>query len=86
VPRRSTAAPSQATGDVAPPRSARDAATAALVAPILDRQSATVAVTTKQPLIATMVEVHHAFPDVPLPIKVTPPTPHPRSEGGSDAI
>ncbi len=49
---------------------------AALLAPVLDRQSATSAVTQKHPLIATMVDVRTAFPDVALPIAVTPPPPH----------
>jgi len=55
---------------------AASAAAAAVVAPILDRQSATIAVTQKQPLIATMVDIHHAFPDVELPIDVTAPARH----------
>jgi hypothetical protein len=46
---------------------------AAVVAPILERQSATIAVTQKHPLIATMVDVKETFPDVPLPITVVPP-------------
>jgi hypothetical protein len=55
---------------------------AALLAPLLDRQSATSAVTHKAPLIATMVEVRDKHPDVPLPIAVhTPPT-HARSPRG----
>jgi hypothetical protein len=52
---------------------ARSAEHAATLAPLLDRQSATAAVSQKAPIIATMVDVHHAFPDVPLAIKVTPP-------------
>jgi hypothetical protein len=52
---------------------ARSADHAAALAPLLDRQSATAAVMQKAPIIATMVDVHHAFPDVPLAIKVTPP-------------
>ncbi|HEV7555040.1 MAG TPA: hypothetical protein VGO00_06295, partial [Kofleriaceae bacterium] len=55
---------------------AASAAAAAIIAPILDRQSATIAVTQKQPLIATMVDIHHAFPDVDLPIDVTAPSRH----------
>ncbi|HEY5926261.1 MAG TPA: hypothetical protein VIV11_31465 [Kofleriaceae bacterium] len=47
---------------------------AAVLAPLLDRQSATAAVTQKHPLIATMVDVHHLYPDVPLPISVIDPT------------
>ena len=54
----------------------KSAAHAAVIAPILDRQSATIAVTQKQPLIATMVEVKTQFPDVALPIQVTPPAPY----------
>jgi hypothetical protein len=46
---------------------------AAVVAPILERQSATIAVTQKHPLIATMVDVKEAFPDVPLPITIAKP-------------
>jgi len=46
---------------------------AAILAPLLDRQSATGAITQKHPLIATMVDVHHLYPDVPLPISVIVP-------------
>ncbi|NVB81317.1 MAG: hypothetical protein HOV81_23170 [Kofleriaceae bacterium] len=52
---------------------AKSAEAAAVLAPLLDRQSATMAVTQKHPLIATMVDVHHLYPDVPLPISVIPP-------------
>jgi hypothetical protein len=53
---------------------ARDANMAALLAPLLDRQSATIAVTQKAALIAAMVNVHTAHPGVELPIEVrTPP-------------
>ncbi|HUS27888.1 MAG TPA: hypothetical protein VMZ53_05250 [Kofleriaceae bacterium] len=52
---------------------ARSAEHAAVLAPLLERQSATAAVTQKAPIIATMVDVHHQFPEVPLPIKVTAP-------------
>lgn len=52
---------------------ARSVEGARILAPLLDRQSATIAVTQKHPLIATMVEVHHVFPDVALPITVTEP-------------
>ncbi|MBX3161375.1 MAG: hypothetical protein KF773_35765 [Deltaproteobacteria bacterium] len=48
---------------------------ARLIAPILDRQSATIAITQKHPLIATMVAVGEAYPDVPLPIAIVPPVP-----------
>ncbi|MGN6108209.1 MAG: hypothetical protein ACTHU0_24090 [Kofleriaceae bacterium] len=54
---------------------ARSREAAELLAPILDRQSATVAIEQKHPLIATMVEVRAAFPEVPLPIEIaTPPS------------
>lgn len=46
---------------------------AAILAPLLDRQSATAAVSQKHPLIATMVDVHHLYPDVPLPLSVVRP-------------
>jgi hypothetical protein len=52
---------------------ARSAEHAALLAPLLDRQSATIAITHKHPIIATMVDVHHLYPSVPLPISVVPP-------------
>jgi len=52
---------------------ARTAEGARILAPLLDRQSATIAVSQKHPLIATMVEVHHVFPDIQLPITVTEP-------------
>ena len=47
-----------------------------MIAPILDRQSATAAISQKHPLIETMVDVRTAFPDIALPIAVTPPAPH----------
>ena len=56
---------------------ARSAETAAIVAPILERQSATAAIAQKQPLIATMVDVHARFPEIALPIAVVPPAPYP---------
>ncbi len=46
---------------------------AAILAPVLDRQSAIAAVSQKHPIIATMVDVHHLYPDVPLPISVVDP-------------
>ncbi|MGE3768535.1 MAG: hypothetical protein AB7L94_40165, partial [Kofleriaceae bacterium] len=52
---------------------ARTAEGARILAPLLDRQSATIAITQKHPLIATMVEVHHVFPDVQLPITIVEP-------------
>jgi hypothetical protein len=57
---------------------ARSAEAAAIVAPILERQSATAAITQKQPLIATMVDVNARFPDIALPIAVVPPAPYPQ--------
>src|SRR5213075_2426482 len=47
---------------------------AAVLAPLLDRQSATAAISQKHPIIATMVDIHAQFPEVPLPIKITKPT------------
>jgi len=44
-----------------------------VLAPLLDRQSATMAITQKHPIIATMVEVHDLYPEVPLPLTVVPP-------------
>ena len=58
---------------------------ATLLAPVLDRQSATMAVTQRAPLIATMVEVHDRYPEVTLPIVVTPVAPH-RSNGGDHGV
>ncbi len=49
---------------------------ATVIAPILDRQSATIAITQKHPLIATMVDVVEAFPTVAVPISIKPPAPH----------
>jgi hypothetical protein len=46
---------------------------ARLLAPILERQSATIAITQKHPLIATMVAIGETYPDVRLPITVVPP-------------
>lgn len=51
---------------------ARSPEHAALLAPLLDRQSATIAISHKHPIIATMVDVHHLYPSVPLPISVIP--------------
>ncbi|HEX5060893.1 MAG TPA: hypothetical protein VFV99_16110 [Kofleriaceae bacterium] len=63
---------------------------AAVLAPLLDRQSATAAITQKHPIIATMVDVHHLYPDVPLPISIIVPAPpakpgalHSRPKGAS---
>ncbi len=52
---------------------AKSAEAAAVLAPLLDRQSATVAITQKHPIIATMVDIHHLYPDVPLPLSVVKP-------------
>ncbi|HWU90519.1 MAG TPA: hypothetical protein VN253_24810, partial [Kofleriaceae bacterium] len=61
---------------------ARSAEAAALLVPILDRQSATIAITQKHPLIAALVDVHVTHPDVAVPITITPPAPH-RAAGGT---
>jgi hypothetical protein len=47
---------------------AASAEAAALLAPLLERQSLTTAVSHKQPLIATMVDLHERYPDVAVPI------------------
>jgi hypothetical protein len=52
---------------------AKSADAAAVLAPLLDRQSATAAITQKHPLIATMVDIRHLYPSVPLPISVISP-------------
>jgi hypothetical protein len=57
---------------------ARSAEAAAIVAPILDRQSVTAAISQKQPLIATMVDLNARFPDIALPITVVAPAAHPQ--------
>nr|MBA3452854.1 hypothetical protein [Deltaproteobacteria bacterium] len=49
---------------------------ATVIAPILDRQSATIAITQKHPLISTMVDVATSFPTVPLPIAIVRPPPY----------
>lgn len=51
---------------------ATSAEAAALLAPLLERQSLTTAVSHKQPLIATMVELHERYPDIAVPISVVP--------------
>lgn len=51
---------------------------ATVIAPILDRQSVTIAITQKHPLISTMVDVATTFPAVTLPITIVPPPPHGR--------
>jgi len=55
---------------------------AALVAPLLERQSLTRAISHKGSLIAAMVAVHDRYPDVPLPISSEPVTLHSRSRRG----
>ena len=57
---------------------------AAIVAPILERQSATQAITQQQPLIAAMVDLRARFPDIALPIAVVPPAAHPRTAEPTD--
>lgn len=57
---------------------ARSADAAALLVPVLDRQSATIAITQKHPLIAALVEVHEAHPEVAVPIRVARPAPYAR--------
>jgi hypothetical protein len=52
---------------------ARSAEAARVLAPLLDRQSATAAITQKHPIIATMVDIRHLYPDVPLPVTLVPP-------------
>ncbi len=54
--------------------SVASAEAAALLAPLLERQSLTRAVSHKQPLIATMVDVQQRYPDVAVPL-ATPPVP-----------
>jgi predicted DNA-binding WGR domain protein len=46
---------------------------ARIIAPLLARQSATVAISAKAELIATMVAIHQRYPDIDLPIDVAPP-------------
>jgi hypothetical protein len=50
----------------------RSRAHAEAIAPILARQSATIAITQKHPFIATMVDIRTAFPDVELPLSIIP--------------
>jgi broad specificity polyphosphatase/5'/3'-nucleotidase SurE len=63
---------------------ARSHEAAAIVAPILERQSATRAITQQQPLIAAMVDLRARFPDIALPIAVVPPAAHPRTAEPAD--
>jgi len=55
---------------------------AALVAPLLERQSLTQAISHKGSLIAAMVALHERYPDVPLPISSAPVSLHFRSRRG----
>jgi hypothetical protein len=55
---------------------ARTPQAAALLVPVLDRQSATIAITQKHPLIAALVDVHEAHPEVAVPIRVARPAPY----------
>jgi hypothetical protein len=55
---------------------------AALLAPILERQSLTRAVSHRAPLIASMVALHHQHPEIPLPITIPTPPAHRRSARG----
>lgn len=48
----------------------RSIESAQVIAPILARQSATIAITQKHPLIATMIDVRTAFPEVELPLAI----------------
>lgn len=48
-------------------------ANARILAPLLERQSATAAITQKHPLIATMVDVRERYPEVALPLAIVPP-------------
>jgi hypothetical protein len=64
---------------------------AALLAPLLERQSLTRAVTHRAPLIATMVALHAEHPAVPLPYTVVPPPAHTHSanatgKGGAGGV
>ncbi|MFZ5896526.1 MAG: hypothetical protein ACOY0T_36060 [Myxococcota bacterium] len=52
----------------------RSTEAATLLAPLLERQSLTRAVSHKAPLIATMVDLHERYPEVAVPI-VSPPVP-----------
>ena len=56
--------------------------TALLVAPLLERQSLTRAISHKGSLIAAMVAVHERYPEVPLPISLAPVSLHSRSRRG----
>jgi hypothetical protein len=62
--------------------STASAEAAGLLAPLLDRQSLTSAVSQRAPLIATMVGLHARYPEVPLPITAIEPPLHARRERG----
>jgi predicted DNA-binding WGR domain protein len=53
-------------------------AMATILTPLLDRQSATIAVSQKQPLIATMTDIASQFPDVQTPLTLVPIAPLPQ--------
>ncbi len=57
---------------------ARSPEAAALLVPVLERQSATIAITQKHPLIAALVDAHEAHPGVDTPIRVDRPAPYTR--------
>lgn len=57
---------------------------ARVVAPILARQSATIAITQKHPLIATMIDVRTSFPEVELPLAIAPVAPVRRRGEGQE--
>jgi hypothetical protein len=61
---------------------ASSAEAATLLAPLLERQSLTSAVSHKQPLIATMVDVHERYPEVTVPIATVPVPLHVRGSHG----
>ncbi|HMA97738.1 MAG TPA: WGR domain-containing protein [Polyangiaceae bacterium] len=60
--------------------SSREAAQ--LIAPLLERQSLTLAVSHKAPIIATMVSLHERYPEVPVPLVPHPITVQERSRRG----
>jgi hypothetical protein len=55
---------------------------AALLAPLLERQSLTRAVSHRSPIIATMLALHERYPDVPVPIVSRPESLEKRSRRG----
>jgi hypothetical protein len=54
---------------------ARSVEHARVIAPILERQSATIAITQKHPLIATLVDVATTYPEIPVPVTIVPVPP-----------